>query len=205
MTSRLYKKSMSTSTLPSALATPARKRWTVPEFHRAWELGFFDGKKAILLDGEIIETPLPGPLHNKGVGKVDYALKRAFAGNFWVRIQLPLELNLWADPVPDVSVVPGTPDDYDVNPATALLVIEVSDTTLAIDTGDKALLYAAAGLADYWVLDLNNRELIVHRDPQPDPAGARYQTIFRVNESGTVTPLTLPGCIIAVGELLPRR
>lgn len=199
---------MPTLTQPKPVPQPARKRWTVPEFHRLWEEGYFDGRKAILLDGEIIDMPIPGPLHNKGVGKVDYALKRVFQGNYWVRIQLPLVLNLWIDPVPDVSVVTGSPDDYDVNPSTALLVVEVSDTTLAIDLGDKALLYAAAGITDYWVLDLVNRSLIVHRNPQPDataPSGFRFQDITGHDASASIAPLALPGSNIGVSELLPRQ
>ncbi len=197
---------MATQTLPRPAPAPGPKRWTVREFHRLWEQGFFSERKAILLEGEIIDMPIPGPLHNKGVGKGDYALKRVFVGNFWVRVQLPLELNLWTDPVPDLSVVDGTPDDYDANPSTALLAAEVSDTTLSIDL-EKALLYAAAGIREYWIVDLNNRVLIVHRDPQPDAAsvsGFRYQSITRLDDTASVSPLALPSAKIDVSELLPR-
>jgi Uma2 family endonuclease len=198
---------MATITQPQAPIAPAPKRWTVSQFHRLWEEGYFDGRKAILLNGTVIETPIPGPLHNKGVGKVDYALKRIFLSGYWVRVQLPLELNLWVDPVPDLAVVPGAPDDYDVNPSTAQLVVEVSDTTLALDLGDKALLYAAAGIPDYWVLDLGNRLLHVHRDSQQDAtsiSGFRFRRIDRINDTGSIAPLALPGMIIDVKDLLPR-
>lgn len=197
---------MATQTLTRPAPLPGPKRWTVREFHRLWEQGFFSERKAILLDGEIIDMPIPGPLHNKGVGKGDYALKRVFVGNFWVRVQLPLELNLWTDPVPDLSVVDGSPDDYNVNPSTALLAVEVSDTTLSIDL-EKALLYAAAGIREYWIVDLNNRLLIVHRDPQPDAAstsGFRYQNVTRLDGTASVFPLALPSAKIDVSELLPR-
>ena len=198
---------MATLTLPTPAPAPTRKRWSVREFHRLWEQGWFNGRKAILLEGEIIEMPIPGPLHNKGVGKSDYALKRIFVGNYWVRVQLPLVLGLWTDPVPDLAVVPGSPDDYDVNPSTALLALEVSDTTLTIDLGDKALLYAAARIPDYWLVDLNNRLLIVHRNPQPDGASASgfsYQNVSRFDDAATVTLLTPVGTTIQVSELLPR-
>ena len=199
---------MTTLTLPKALPTPAPKRWTTPLFHRLWEDGYFDGQKALLLDGEIIEMPFPGPLHNEVVGKVDYALKRVFGESYWVRIQLPLVLSLWTDPVPDIAVVLGAPDDHDVNPTTALLVVEVSDTTLSIDLGDKADLYAAAGIADYWVLDLNNRLLHLHRDPQPDlstRSGFRYNDVRQLDDSATVPPLTLPAMSLLVRDLLPKN
>ena len=60
---------MPTQTLPRSAALPGPKRRTVPEFHRLWEDGYFNGRKAILLDGEILDMPIPGPLHNKGVGE----------------------------------------------------------------------------------------------------------------------------------------
>jgi Uma2 family endonuclease len=199
---------MSTLTLPQSAPLPGPKRWTVPEFHRLWEDGYFEARKAILLDGEIIDMPIPGPLHNKAVGKADYALKRVFIGSYWVRVQLPLELNLWVDPVPDLAVVPGTPDDHDVNPSTALLVVEVSDSTLSIDLGTKAELYAAARIADYWVVDLVNHRVIVHRNPQPDAASAsgfQYQDISPFDLAASFTPLALPGMSIGVSELLPKQ
>lgn len=96
-----------TLALPKPPIAPARKSWTVAQFHWLWEQGLFDGRKAFLLAGEIIEMPIPGPVHNKGVGKVDYALKRIFGSSYWVRIQLPLVLGLWTDPVPDIAVVLG--------------------------------------------------------------------------------------------------
>ncbi len=196
-----------TLALPKPPIAPARKSWTVAQFHWLWEQGLFDGRKAFLLAGEIIEMPIPGPVHNKGVGKVDYALKRIFGSSYWVRIQLPLVLGLWTDPVPDIAVVLGAPDDHDRNPSSALLVVEVSDSTLSIDTGDKAFLYAAADIADYWVLDLNNRSLICHRTPQTDPSstsGYRYCDVSRLNEDAAISPLSLPGISINVSELLPR-
>ncbi len=179
------------------------ERWTVPQFHRLWETGYFDGRKAILLQGEILEMPIPGPLHNKGVGKVDYALKKVFTSNFWVRIQLPLELDLWSDPVPDVPVVVGSPDDHDVNPTTALLVVEVSDTTLSTDLNEKAKLYAAAGIQEYRVVDLNNRLLVVHRKPN-DASSAGWDTIKPFGENEVIEPLALAGVSVAVADMLPR-
>jgi len=202
---------MATLTLPKPMlaAAPGPKRWTVPEFHRLWESGWFEGQKAYLIDGEIITMPIPGPLQNRGVGKVDYALKRLFGSKFWVRMQCPLELNLWSDPVSDVAVVEGTPDENLANPSTALLVVEVSDSSLDIDidTGDKAMLYAAAGIAEYWVLDLNNRKLIVHRDPLPvttATSGFSFQNVSHLDEVDSIAPLALPGLRVDAGDLLPK-
>jgi Uma2 family endonuclease len=185
---------------------PAPRRWTVDEFHRLWEDGSFEYCRPMLLDGAIYERPIPGHPHNKGVGLVDYALKAIFATGHWVRVQMPLVLGQWSDPVPDISVVTGSVRDHVAQPTMAILVVEVADTSLAVDTGEKADLYAAAGIADYWVADLNGRTLIVHRDPQPDPAspsGASYGTVLRLTPGQTVSPLAAPPATVNVSDLLP--
>lgn len=199
---------MSVLTLAAPTGPPPNpKRWTVTEFHQLWEDGWFEDCQPMLLDGEIYEMPIPGPLHGTGVTLADYALKSVFSQGFVVRIQIPLVLGLRSDPVPDVSVVAGQIRDYvATQPTTAVLVLEASDTSLAIDTGEKAELYAAAGIADYWVSDLNNRVLIVHRDPRPDPAtnsGSSYATVLRLTPGQTVSPLALPQSTINVADLLP--
>jgi Uma2 family endonuclease len=204
---------MSTLTVPVAppvsLSGPwvsSRKRWTVDEFHALYSLPAFEGKKLVLLAGEILEMPNPNAPHDAGLGLALAALVAAFGPGFWVRGQMALRLSQSTDPMPDLAVVPGSPRDYPQQPTTALLVVEVSDTSLAIDTGVKAQLYAAAGIADYWVVDLNNRLVIVHRDPQPDPAspsGAAYGTVTPMGPGQTVAPLAAPQAAVNVGDLLP--
>jgi Uma2 family endonuclease len=160
----------------------------------------------MLVNGEIYEMAIPGPLHNKGVGKADYLLKALFAGEYWVRIQMPLVLGQKSDPVPDIAVITGRPEDHDVNPTTALLVVEVSDTSLAMDTGEKAYVYAAAGIADYWVVDVNNQQVIVYRDPRPDPAspvGSSYATATPMTAGQTVSPVAKPAATVNVADFLP--
>ena len=108
---------------------PRRKRWTVDEFHRLRIQGWFDGVKPMLLDGEIIEMPIPGPSHDCGIGLVETALRSVFPVGWWVRGQLPLVLGLWTDLMPDFAVVFGSPRDYvDSQPTTAVLVVEISDS-----------------------------------------------------------------------------
>jgi Uma2 family endonuclease len=187
-------------------SSPRPKRWSVPEFHRMWELGWFDGRKPMLLNGEILDMPIPGPPHDQGVGLADYVLKSIFTPGYWVRVQQPLVLSRWTDPIPDLAVVPGSPRDYPQIPSSALLVVEISDSSLDIDMGDKAALYAAGSIADYWVVDLNNRQLIVFRDPQPDPSarlGFRYLQRVQLGSSDLVSSLALPAAVVKVADLLP--
>jgi aryl-alcohol dehydrogenase-like predicted oxidoreductase len=108
---------------------------------------------------------------------------------------------------PDVAVVAGSIGDYaDAHPTTAVLVIEVADTSLAFDRTAKASLYAKAGIPEYWMLNLAVRCLAVSRDPRPDasqPYGFGYATQFTVEASGSVSPLALPEAVIQVADMLP--
>ena len=204
---------MSTITVPVApptgLSAPlinSRKRWTIDEFHALYGLPAFESKKLVLLDGEILEMPNPNAPHDAGLGLALAVVASAFGPGFWVRGQMALRLSQSTDPMPDVAVVSGSPRDYPQQPATALLVVEVSDSSLAIDIGIKAQLYAVAGIADYWVVDHNNRLLVVHRDPQPDPTspyGPSYRTVNNLVPGQTLTPLAAPQATINVADLVP--
>jgi Uma2 family endonuclease len=129
---------------------------------------------------------------------------RAAFGTGWrFRVQLPLVLGLDTDPMPDFAMVAGNPRDSSAHPTTAALVVEVSDTTLALDLTEKAEFYATAGIADYWVLDLEGRRLLVFRDPGSLPDGARaYRTHLTLGPSDSVSPLAAPGATICVKQLL---
>ncbi len=192
--------------LPPA-ALPARRRWTVEEFHVLREDGWFDDCKALLIDGEIVEMPIPGPRHNGALTLADYALKAAFGAGHVVRVQLPLVLGQTTDPLPDLAVVAGSPRDFlSRHPAAADLVVEVSESSLAFDTGEKAGLYAAAGIADYWVIDLPNDRLLVHREPVADaaaPHGGRYRKVTTVARGDRLVPIAMPSAEIAAADLLP--
>jgi Uma2 family endonuclease len=195
---------------PSPSVRPAwatsRKRWTVDEFHEIYSLPAFESTRLVLLDGEILDMPNPNAPHDAGLGLALAALVAAFGPGFWVRGQMALRLNQTTDPMPDIAIVPGTPRDYPRQPTTALQVVEVSDSTLAIDTGVKAELYAAAGIEDYWVVDVNHRRLIVHRGPQPDTAaafGASYATADSLTAGQSVAPLARPQSTVSVTDLLP--
>jgi Uma2 family endonuclease len=178
----------------------------VAEFHRLCGLGLFAGQRPILLNGVILEQgPMDAP-HGNGVERTDAAVRDAFVRGWRFRVQLPLVLGLHTDPMPDIAVVGGslvgTPD----HPTTAALVVEVSDTTLDTDVTDKAELYATAGIADYWVLDLEGRRLLVFRDPVALPAGlgaTAYRTRRTFLPTDSVTPLAAPNATVCVADLFP--
>ena len=202
---------MSATLLPTAptptYPRPLVHRWTVTEFNRMGDMGWFEGRRAFLLDGVILEQGPMDPPHATGLTLVDAALRAVFGTGWLIRIQAPLHVDTHNDPLPDAVVVPGGPRDYaGVHPTTAALVVEVSDTTLQIDLTAKAERYATANITDYWVLDLNARQLHVFRDPQPLPVGlgaTAYRTHLTFGPTDHVSPLAAPTASVLVGDLLP--
>jgi len=192
---------------PTFVRFPQPKRWTVAEFHVICSEPVLENKKLILVEGEILEMPNPNPPHDTSLLLAQAILQAVFGVGYCVRGQMALVLGLSTDPMPDLAVVKGSPRDYSaVHPRTAELVVEVSESSLAYDSGDKANLYAAGGIAEYWVVDLVNRQLHVFRDPQVDaaqPFGARYHTRQTLDSAAAITALAASANTIAVNSLLP--
>ncbi len=191
---------------PFAHLPPVRPhRWTRDEYYRLAAAGFFDGKRVMLIDGEVFAMSPQNEPHSRSISLGSRALEAAYAGAAYARVQMPLDLGRASDPEPDVALVPGDPRTDVARPRTALLVVEVADSSLAYDTGDKASLYAAGGIADYWVVDLVNNRLVVFRSPRPDPAaryGHAYASVHNHDRTESVAPLTAPTSPVAVADLM---
>ncbi len=189
----------------STLHDPTPRRWTREEYYRMGEMGFFQGQRVELIEGEIMVLSPQNWPHTSTVARVGEALHRAFGAGFWVRMQFPLNLST-SDPEPDVSVVAGRIEDYSDHPTTAVLVVEVSESTLHYDRTSKASLYARAGIADYWIVNLVNNQLEVRRDPRPDPSqhyGHGYASLTTLVPPAVLNPLAAPQVSLAVADLLP--
>jgi Uma2 family endonuclease len=191
------------------LSVPNRQRWTSEEFYRLLELGMFheQGDRVELVDGEILVMPAQKNVHAFSLDNTHDALELVFDAKFWVRTQMTLDLSPWSVVDPDVAVVPATfRDPTQSNPTTALLVVEVSLTTLPYDQGRKASLYATAGIADYWIVNLVDKQLEVHRSPHPDSTadfGHSYAVVQILKPGDLVTPLAMPGATVPVASLMP--
>ena len=159
-----------------------------------------------LIDGEIVTATPQKSRHATAVSLAATALRLAFGGHVDVRTQLPLAIDAASELEPDVAVVSGSPRDYrDAHPSTALLVVEVADTSLLFDRTTKASLYARAGIPDYWLLNLVDEVLEV-RAPQRSadaPPVSRYASVERYGPRDCVAPLARPDRFIAVEDLLP--
>jgi Uma2 family endonuclease len=184
-------------------------RFTRDQYRAMAEHGFFDGRNVCLLNGEVIEMAAMKEPHVSGVSLVSHALRVAFGVGFNVRTQAPLDVQTANDPEPDVVVVPGDFRTYRDSPtappaADALVVVEVAHATLDQDVTTKAEIYATAGIADYWVVDVQNNRLLVFRDPRPIAAGGvAYRTRLIRYAGDTVTLLAVPNTPIPVADLLP--
>jgi Uma2 family endonuclease len=172
------------------------------------EAGDFDDKRVELLEGEILEMPPQSNRHAWLIDAASKALESNLGPDYWVRIQMPLDLSPISVPNPDLAVVPGSrPSWWDKdNPSTALLIVEISDSTIGIDRRRKGSIYASSGISDYWVLNLNHKKLEVYRDPKPDDdeeLGFRFMKLLTLDYGQTVDVLGVPGVTINVSDLLP--
>jgi Uma2 family endonuclease len=200
---------MSTTAPSSSLPDiePSRRRWTREEYYRLGDLGWFQGQHTELIEGEIMVLSPQGPSHSYVTDHVAEDLRSSGWLDVWVRMQLPIDLGTFSEPEPDVSVVVGTSADYrDAHPTFALLIVEVSDSTLAYDRGRKASLYAMRGVGDFWIVNMPDGQLEVHRDPRPDaaqPFGYGYASQEILQSGSVVSPLAAPQIAISVADLIP--
>jgi Uma2 family endonuclease len=178
----------------------------VDQVYKLAEMGFFDDKHVELIDGVLYQMTI-NPPHAVAVGIIGDILRDRFGGGVCVRMEKPLDFGRRNLPEPDFAVVNGAHRDYlKGHPKTARLIVEVSDSTLRKDRVLKAHLYARAGIADYWIVNLNDRQVEVHRNPGPDPSRTgryRYADVTVVPADGQVSPLAVPGAEIAAADLLP--
>ncbi|HEY1696887.1 MAG TPA: Uma2 family endonuclease [Polyangiaceae bacterium] len=167
------------------------------EFDALIERGVLDDARVELLYGRIVSmSPQKGP-HTYGVTRLARLLILGVGDAAVVRVQMPLAVSDSSEPEPDVAIV--APGDYlDEHPSTARLVIEVADSSVQRDR-DKAKLYAAAGVTEYWIVNVSESVFEVHAGPSADG-------YTRVARHGRGTTLRVPGLAdvaIAVDDVLP--
>jgi Uma2 family endonuclease len=184
------------------------KRWTRLEYERLIDLGAFGPEERLeLIGGQLVVREPQGRPHSTGIRLVAAALRAAFGPGWSIEARLPVALDEDSEPEPDVAVVAGGPRDYLAShPSRPALVVEIALSTLALDRGEKASLYARAGIADYWIVNLVDNVLEVYRGPRADPAalhGWRYGLTATLRTGDVVVPLALSNQTIPVSDLLP--
>jgi Uma2 family endonuclease len=151
------------------------KRFTLEEYHKLTEIGFFHEDDRIeLIRGEIIEMAAKGTAHETCISKLLRELVRLLGDAATLRCQSPILLLNNSEPEPDFAIVKNKPDDYlsaHPIPNDVLLIIEISDSTLNYDREVKLSLYAEAGISDYWIFNLFDNQLEAHSEPFQNSQG----------------------------------
>lgn len=156
-------------------------------------------EKVELIAGQIIQKMPKGPAHSALCKRIEKLIERRLQEQVLVRVQDPIQLDDYSEPEPDIAVVHANADFYadaHPTPSEVYLIVEVADSTTEHDLTTKANLYAAAGIADYWVINVKARQLHVFREPQSD--GYQRQLILRAQQS--ISPVVFPACSILVQE-----
>ncbi|MBD2385227.1 Uma2 family endonuclease [Cylindrospermum sp. FACHB-282] len=165
------------------------KRFTIAEYHRLAELGFFgENDRVELIKGEIIQMAAKGKPHSVCNTRLYRELFKIVAEKATLRGQEPIIISDNSEPEPDLAIVPNHPDDYlanDPSPADILVLIEIADSSLKYDQEVKLPLYAEADISDYWIFNLLNNCLECYSEPYQDSQakfGYRRKLIFLPNE-----------------------
>jgi Uma2 family endonuclease len=180
-------------------AEPRSKRWTREEFYRLAEEGYFRGQRVQLIEGEVIEMAPQGHAHAKVLMYLTAWAGKVFTPDYLIRIQMPLHVTSLSDPEPDVAIVAGPAANYTDHPGTAVLVVEVADSSIRLDRR-KAKLYAAADVPDYWIVNLPEQRVEVYRSP--DVQREEYEAATILNRGDQIAPLARPTATISVTDLL---
>jgi len=186
--------------MPASVTT---RRFNVEEYHRMAEAGVLHPAERVeLIEGEIVQMAAIGSRHAECVDRLTRILVRGIEDRGTVRVQNPVRLSDHSEPEPDIALVRTRPEGYadrHPGPRDTLLVIEVADATLALDRKVKVPLYAQAGIAECWIVDLEADVIDVHRTPH-DRA---YTQAKRHHRGEVIRPGPAADLRLAVDEILP--
>ena len=190
--------------LPAMSALAATYKFTAEEFYRLYETGVLDSKDRIeLLNGELIIMHAIGYRHAQAVTNLTAYLGEQARRRYKISPQNPVELDRYSAPQPDLTLVPwsrGNSKRHPV-PEEVFLIIEVADSSLEYDREEKLRAYAATGIREFWLLNLQDDTLEIYRQPE----GPAYGEQLIIPADGTAAPLAFPDAVIALSEILPAR
>jgi Uma2 family endonuclease len=181
------------------------RRWTRKEYDHLIDIGFLhEDDKIELVEGRMIVAEPQNTPHATACELAGEALRAAFGPGWRIRMGLPMAMDPDSEPEPDVAVLRGgVRDSLADHPRTAALVVEIADSSLRLDRAIKARIYAAAGIADYWIVNLRDRVVEVYREPIRGARRARYAASHVARPNETIAPLAKPDAPVRVDDLLP--
>ena len=179
-----------------------KKLFTVDDYYKMVDAGILqNGERTELIDGEIIELSAMGARHAAVVTQFTDVLVPLFKGKALLRPQLPLRLNQFNEPQPDIVLLKPRQDRYasrHPGPADVFLVVEISDSSLKYDRDVKLHIYAAARLPEVWIADLAGDALLVYRDPSRQS----YTTSLSFRRGDSLSCLRFPEIQLTVDDVL---
>ena len=188
----------------------ARKKFTIDEYHRLIDWGFFAGNESVeLIRGEIIQMSPKRTPHSVCNSLLWRTLYDLIGNQAEIRVQEPIFIDSNSEPEPDVVIAVKQDDNYlssHPTPQDILLVIEISDSTLKYDQETKLSLYAEAGINNYWIFNLGDRHLEVYHQPFQDHQGKfayRFKQIILSEE--TVQLPNFDSLVLDLTKVFPER
>ncbi len=181
--------------------------FSLEHYERMVALGAFEApfrKRLELIRGEIVETSPIGSEHAFIIDQLtQWSIKATIDQPIWIRSQNPIRIPVSdSEPEPDlVWAVRRSYADRHPEPHEVLLVVEVADTLLPVDRGEKLTVYAEAGIPEYWIVNLLDRQIEVCRTP----SGGTYKTSATHRGAEAVGPLALPEAKLVVASLFESR
>jgi Uma2 family endonuclease len=176
-------------------------RFTVDDFHRMAEAGIFhEDSRVELIKGRIVDMAAIGSAHMVAVNRLTRFLVTAVGNRGVVSVQNPVRLDRGSEPQPDITILRPGADDLGApipSPSDVLLLIEVADSSLQEDRDEKAPLYAASGVSEYWIVNLVDHSVEVYRRPEAD----RYLVVRKVGPGSEVDIAMLPHVRVPVSLL----
>ncbi len=187
------------------------RTFSLEEYHWLIEHGFFREDERVELIGGVLNQMSPkGLRHAVCLSNFLHLLPAMISGKARIRAQDPITMvDSSSEPEPDLVLAAPRENrylDHHPYPADVLLVVEIADSSLEQDRRVKVPVYAAAGIAEFWIVNLIDDQIEVYREPtSPAEGAAYYRQRMILSEPDTVNPIHLPDCSIAVKDVLPPR
>ncbi len=182
-------------------APPARLHYSRDRFRDMDRAGIFGDERVELIEGEIyVMAPMLEP-HARPIQHLNLALARTLPEGFTFRCQLPFAAEEDSQPQPDFTIFRADEQPEDDMPDKAVLVVEVSDSSISFDLEQKAGVYARARVPEYWVLDVKKKALVVHRSP----TASRYRSVKKLSDLSAVESSAVPGLVLDLRHIFIKR
>jgi Uma2 family endonuclease len=179
-----------------------KKRFTVEDYYRMAEAGILRPEDRVeLIEGGVVEMSPMGDRHALAVSRATMIFARGLGDRAIVNVQLPVRINRYNEPQPDIALIRPRENFYGTRhprPEDVLLLIEIADTTLQTDQHMKLPIYARSGIAEVWIIDLNNGAIHTYRNAEADTYASA--AIKRRGES--ISPEAFPAFSVNVEDLL---